>query len=171
MAPQGITHDLSLSFLPRFFQSLERTGRRTRQFEIRCCQCLPLGHDDCPLYAILKFADIAWPAMKRNRAQGIRRKHQLGLAVLNGITVQKFLCDENGVLLGQGGILLAPYGQVQNGVGAYFPSADVSNRPNLTVSFDAAAPVVGYASVVDNVSSDQIFVSAQEDTGVLATTP
>jgi hypothetical protein len=87
------------------------------------------------------------------------------------VNVRLELRDENGVLLGQGGILLAPYGQVQNGIGAYFPSADVSNRPNLTVSFDAAAPVVGYASVVDNVSSDQIFVSAQEDTGVAATTP
>ena len=79
------------------------------------------------------------------------------------VNVRLELRDENGVLLGTGSVLLSAYGQVQNGVGGYFTNADVANRPNLTVSFDAAAPVVGYASVVDNVSSDQIFVSAQED--------
>lgn len=81
------------------------------------------------------------------------------------VNVRLELRDENGVLLGSGTTLLQPYGQIQNGIGA-FTNADVGNRPNLTLSFDAAAPVVGYASVVDNISSDQIFVSAQEDTGV-----
>ena len=82
------------------------------------------------------------------------------------VTVRMELRDENAVLLGQGVVTLAPYAQVQNSVAGYFPSADVANKPNLSVSFDAAAPVVGYASVVDNISSDQYFVSAQEDIGV-----
>ncbi|HEV7919401.1 MAG TPA: CHRD domain-containing protein [Thermoanaerobaculia bacterium] len=82
------------------------------------------------------------------------------------VTVRLELRDENAVLLGTGVVTLAPYAQVQNGVAGYFPTADVANKPNLTVSFDASAPVAGYASVVDNISSDQIFVSAQEDVGV-----
>jgi hypothetical protein len=82
------------------------------------------------------------------------------------VTVRMELRDENAVLLGQGVVTLAPYAQVQNAVSGYFPTADVANKPNLSVSFDASAPVVGYASVVDNISSDQIFVSAQEDVGV-----
>ncbi|MBV9493650.1 MAG: CHRD domain-containing protein [Acidobacteria bacterium] len=82
------------------------------------------------------------------------------------VTVRLELRDDNGVLLGQSVVNLTSYQQVQSSVQQLFPSADLANKPNLSVSFDASAPVVGYASVVDNISSDQFFVSAQEDVGL-----
>ena len=44
---------------------------------------------------------------------------------------------------------------------------DLSNAPNLTLSFDASAPIFAYAGVNDNVSTDPIFVAAQPDSGLL----
>ena len=47
---------------------------------------------------------------------------------------------------------------------------DLSNKANLTLSFDANAPIDVYAAVNDNVSTDSFVVVAQEDSGV-ATNP
>jgi hypothetical protein len=76
--------------------------------------------------------------------------------------------DNAGVLVGQNLITLAPLSQQQNSIGTYFPGVDLSNAANLTLSFDASAPVFGYASLVDNTSGDSILVEAQDDTGVAA---
>jgi len=65
-------------------------------------------------------------------------------------------------------ITLQPLGQQQTGIGGYFTGVDLSKASDLTVSFDASAPIVAYASVVDNPSSDQIYVAAQPDAGVAA---
>jgi len=42
----------------------------------------------------------------------------------------------------------------------------VTNKANLTLSFDASAPIDVYAAVNDNVSTDSFVVVAQPDTGV-----
>ncbi len=56
--------------------------------------------------------------------------------------------------------------QQQNTLGSFFPGVDLSNRSTLTLSFDASAPIIVYGSAIDNVSSDQIFVSPAPDAGV-----
>ncbi|MCU1348939.1 MAG: hypothetical protein JWO56_1969 [Acidobacteria bacterium] len=86
------------------------------------------------------------------------------------VGVRMELRNEAGALVGMNVVTLAGLSQQQGSLAGYFSSLDLSNAQNLTLSFDAGAPVVGYASVVDNVSSDQIFVYAQDDSGV-ATTP
>jgi hypothetical protein len=87
------------------------------------------------------------------------------------VTVRLELRAPNGTLLGQNTLFLQALSQQQNGIGVYFPGVDLSASPNLTLSFDASAPVDAYASVVDNKAGDQIFVGAQEDLGVAATQP
>lgn len=87
------------------------------------------------------------------------------------VTVRLELRGPDGTLLGQNTLFLQPLSQQQNGIGGYFPGVDLTNAPNLTLSFDSSAPVDAYASVVDNKAGDQIFVGAQEDTGVAATQP
>lgn len=84
------------------------------------------------------------------------------------VTVRLELRAADGTLLGQNTLFLQPLSQQQNGIGGYFPGVDLSNAPNLTLSFDASAPTDAYASVVDNKAGDQIFVGGQEDTGVAA---
>ena len=51
----------------------------------------------------------------------------------------------------------------QNSIGTYFPGVDLSSQANLTLSFDASAPIDAYAAVNDNVSTDSFVVTAQED--------
>jgi len=84
------------------------------------------------------------------------------------VTVRLELRDQTGTFLGQGQVTLGALSQQQNGIGAYFPGVDLSNAANLTLSFDAAAPVFGYAAVNDNVSADSSFVAAIADVGVAA---
>ncbi|HEY6139530.1 MAG TPA: CHRD domain-containing protein [Thermoanaerobaculia bacterium] len=84
------------------------------------------------------------------------------------VTVRLELRGPDGALLGQNTLFLQPLSQQQNGIGGYFPGVDLTNATNLTLSFDSSAPVDAYASVVDNKAGDQIFVGAQEDTGVAA---
>lgn len=82
------------------------------------------------------------------------------------VAVRLELRDPAGTLLGSATLQLAAYSQQQSSIANYFNGLDLSAKTNLTLSFDAGAPIVGYASVVDNVSSDQIFVQAQSDVGV-----
>jgi len=86
------------------------------------------------------------------------------------VTSRLELRDAAGSLLGSNTVTLQPLSQQQLSIGSYFSGVDLSNARNLTLSFDAGAPIVAYASVVDNVSTDQIFVYAQDDAGV-ATAP
>jgi hypothetical protein len=86
------------------------------------------------------------------------------------VTVRLELRNPAGATFATSLITLQALSQQQNPIAAYFPEPDLTDAANMTLTFDASAPVVAYASVVDNVSADQIFVSAQEDAGV-ATTP
>jgi hypothetical protein len=84
------------------------------------------------------------------------------------VTVRLELRDATGALLGQSITTLQALSQQQNSIGTYFPGLDLSNASNLTLSFDAAAPVFVYTSVNDNISGGSIFVPAQPDPGVAA---
>ena len=84
-------------------------------------------------------------------------------------TVRLELRGPDGTLLGQNTLFLQPLSQQQNSIAGYFNGiVDLSNAQNLTLSIDASAPLDAYASVIDNVAGDQIFVGAQEDLGVAA---
>jgi CHRD domain len=85
------------------------------------------------------------------------------------VTVRLELRGADGTLLGQNTLTLQALSQQQSSIAGYFSGiVDLSNAQNLTLSIDASAPVDAYASVVDNVATDQIFVGAQEDVGVAA---
>jgi CHRD domain len=86
------------------------------------------------------------------------------------VTVRLELRSSTGSLVGTDLLSLQPLSQQQNSLASYFNGVDLSTATNLTMTFDASAPIVAYASVVDNVSTDQIFVYAQPDPGV-ATLP
>jgi hypothetical protein len=84
------------------------------------------------------------------------------------VAVRLELRDSAGTLVGQSTISLSPLSQQQNPIGSYFTGVDVSNAANLTLSFDASAPVFGYGAVNDNVSGTASFVAAQSDSGLSA---
>jgi hypothetical protein len=84
------------------------------------------------------------------------------------VTVRLELRDNAGVLVSSTTLNLQPLAQQQNSIGTYFPGVDLSNAANLTLSFDASAAIDAYASVVDNTSTDQIFVPGQTDLGIAA---
>jgi hypothetical protein len=86
----------------------------------------------------------------------------------SAVTVRLELRDNTGALVGQNTLTLNALSQQQNSIGTYFPGVDLSNAANLTMSFDAAAPIFAYAAVNDNVSADSICVVAQPDSGVAA---
>lgn len=84
------------------------------------------------------------------------------------VTVRLELRDVAGALLGQNTVTFAALSQQQNSITTYFPGVDLSNTVNMTMSFDASAPLFVYAAVNDNVSADSICVVAQPDSGVAA---
>jgi hypothetical protein len=84
------------------------------------------------------------------------------------VTVRVEARDAGGNVVGSNVLSLASLSQQQNAIGTYFPGVDVSNAANLTLSFDASAPIFVYTSEVDNSSGDQFFIAAQPDTGVAA---
>ncbi len=86
------------------------------------------------------------------------------------VTVRLDLRDENSNVVATSVQTFQALSQQQHPIGTYFPDVDFANRANLTLSFDASAPIDVYAAVNDNVSTDSFVVVAQEDTGV-ATTP
>lgn len=81
------------------------------------------------------------------------------------VTVRLELRDAGGALAGQNTLTLQALSQQQNSISSYFPGVDLTNAANLTLSFDAAAALFGYASVNDNVSASAMFVAAQPDPG------
>jgi hypothetical protein len=78
------------------------------------------------------------------------------------------LRDNFGALVGQSTVILGALTHQQNSIAQYFPGIDLSNAGNLTLSFDAAAPILAYAAVNDNVSGDSSYVAAQPDSGLAA---
>jgi hypothetical protein len=87
---------------------------------------------------------------------------------LSDVTLRLELRDAAGTLVAQQTLVVGAQSQQQNAIAAYFPSADLSNANNLTLSFDASAPMFVYAAVNDNVSGDSVLVPAQSDAGVAA---
>jgi hypothetical protein len=84
------------------------------------------------------------------------------------VTVRLELRGDGGLLIAQNTITVGAFSQQQNSIASYFPGFDLARSENLTLSFDASAPILGYAAVNDNVSTDSIFVAAQPDPGVAA---
>ena len=84
------------------------------------------------------------------------------------VTVRLELRDNAGALVGSNTLTLQALSQQLNSIGTYFPGVDLSNAQNLTLSFDASAPIDAFGSVIDNTSTDPIFVPAQQDAGVAA---
>ena len=82
------------------------------------------------------------------------------------VSVRLELRGIDGTLVEQTTVTLAALSQQQRSIGTYFPT--VANAADLTLSFDAAAPVFVYAAVNDNVSADSILVPAQPDSGTAA---
>ncbi|HYK05582.1 MAG TPA: CHRD domain-containing protein [Thermoanaerobaculia bacterium] len=73
-----------------------------------------------------------------------------------------------GTLLGQRTLVIGALSHQQSSLGTYFPGVDIGAAGNLTLSFDAGAPLFAYAAVNDNVSGDSMLVPAQSDSGVAA---
>jgi len=71
-------------------------------------------------------------------------------------------------LLGQSVITLEALSQQQNSLATYFPNVAQPPDTNLTLSFDAAAPIFVYTAVNDNTSGGILFVPAGPDPGVAA---
>jgi hypothetical protein len=71
----------------------------------------------------------------------------------------------------QATIIVPAHGHVQNSIVSFFPerATEMSRAPHITVTFDAAGPIVGYASVVDNVSGDSSYVPSISDPVIPAT--
>ena len=87
---------------------------------------------------------------------------------LSDATVRLELRDAAGTLVGQATLIVGAQSQQQNSIATYFPGVDLANANNLTLAFDASAPVFVYAAVNDNVSGDSAFVPAQPDAGTAA---
>lgn len=82
------------------------------------------------------------------------------------VTVRLDLRDENANVVATSVQTFQALSFQQNSIGTYFPGVDLSNKANLTLSFDASAPIDVYAAINDNVSTDSFVVTAQSDTGV-----
>jgi hypothetical protein len=73
--------------------------------------------------------------------------------------------DSSGNTLFTTTVTVQPFSQQQSSLTSYFPGA-TANVDDFTVTFDSSVPIDAYASVVDNFTSDQIFVPGQPDLGV-----
>jgi hypothetical protein len=74
------------------------------------------------------------------------------------------LRDPAGAIVGIGNFTVPPYAFQQSPITTYFPGVTI-NGPAFSLSYSASAPVHVYGSNVDNVSSDQIYLSAINDPG------
>jgi hypothetical protein len=99
-------------------------------------------------------------------SQGFRTNVGFFNPTTSDVTVRLELRDASGALAGQSTLILGAQSQQQNSIGTYFPGASLAAASNLTLSFDASAPIFVYSAVNDNVSGDSIFVPAQPDSGV-----
>jgi CHRD domain len=84
------------------------------------------------------------------------------------VTVRLDLRDENSNVVATSVHTFQALAFQQNSIGTYFPGVDLTNKANLTLSFDAGAPIDVYGAVNDNRTTDSFVVVAQEDPGVAA---
>ena len=83
------------------------------------------------------------------------------------VTIQLVLLDDDGTLVAQQTITLDAQMHSQRGLtgaGQWFDLGS-AEHPDLTLTFNASAPVFAYASVLDNVTSDPVAIIAKEDEG------
>lgn len=78
------------------------------------------------------------------------------------------LRNAGGTLLAQRQLVLGDLTQQQSAITTYFPGIDIPAAGDVTLTFDASAPVFVYGAVNDNVSGDSMLVPAQSDSGVAA---
>ena len=83
----------------------------------------------------------------------------------SAVTVRLELRDHAGALVSQSTHTIAGQSQQQRPMASYF-DADLEAVNNVTMSFDASAPIFVYAAVNDNVSGDSVLIAAQRDSGV-----
>jgi hypothetical protein len=84
------------------------------------------------------------------------------------VVVRLELRNSAGTLLGQRTFVVGALSQQQSSIGSYFPGVDIGAAGDVTLSFDAGAPLFAYAAVNDNVSGDSMLVPAQSDSGLAA---
>lgn len=96
-----------------------------------------------------------------NLSQGFRANTGFMNPGTEAVTVAVTVRSANGTQLGTGNIgPIPPRSVTQVSVGA-----SIGNNISFTdgyMTFSASTPVIGFASVVDNRSSDQIFIAAQQ---------
>ena len=61
-------------------------------------------------------------------------------------------------------VTVPPFGHTQAAVRALFET-DTLEGNNFFIELDSSVPIIGYASVIDNVSADPIFIAAVKDSG------
>lgn len=81
------------------------------------------------------------------------------------VDVRLELRAADGTVIGTRTLVLEPFSHQQTGLGQFITGVDLTNRASMTLTYASSAPVVVYASVIDDVADDQIFVLAQEDPG------
>ncbi|HVR42285.1 MAG TPA: CHRD domain-containing protein, partial [Thermoanaerobaculia bacterium] len=81
------------------------------------------------------------------------------------VTVQMELRGVDGSLMATETITLGPMEHRQRALIGQWFDLPVMERPDMTLTFSASSPIFGYASVLDNTTSDPVAVIAQEDTG------
>jgi len=100
----------------------------------------------------------------------------LGMVNPNNATahVTFTLYDKNNAIVATGTpVTFPPYGATSplNITGGFFFNAGNADLTDAWVSYSSDLPVIGWGSVVDNGTTDQIFVPPFEDTGVTQSTP
>ncbi len=79
-------------------------------------------------------------------------------------TVSVTLRSGSGTTVATASLTLPPQGHTQQSVAALF-GVQGTDTTNAFIEVDASAPVLAYASVVDNLSGDPVFIPAQPDSG------
>jgi hypothetical protein len=121
-----------------------------------------------PRSAALRRGVMPQLSNSANLSQGFRTNVGFFNPNTSDVTVRLELRDAAGTLVAQNTVIIGAQSQQQNAITAYFTGANLSAATNLTLSFDASAPLFVYSAVNDNVSGDSIFVPAQSDAGVAA---
>lgn len=121
-----------------------------------------------PRSAALRRGVLPQLANRADLSSGFRTNLGVYNPNLSDVTLRLELRDAAGALVGQSTLIVGAQSQQQNAISVYFPGVDLANANNITLSFDASAPVFVYAAVNDNVSGDSAFVPAQPDAGVAA---
>ena len=68
------------------------------EFEVEGGDAFGVGHDDGALDAILEFADIAWPGVEGESAEGIGGEREGSFGIFGGVTVEEFVGDEEDII-------------------------------------------------------------------------